>query len=412
MERTLRDYESAYAILKKDGSDLTEMSNRLIGLYQQALEGNHYTTPFKLGDGRWKSRALGVPIVKTDKLDVYRALYKLFFGKTLNESVDPTVEEVYVQWLASFNLLVDQGHRSPDTLKKYKSDWRFFADHDIRNRHITKIKRSELKSFLEQCASNQAINRKVLQNLKSLVNHIWSFARDDLDLDVIDVRRISTRTIICDGDDDLGNEAYYSSVYTSEERDLIIKEAQKDLRSVYNRAIVFLFCVCMRIGELCALSWQDVNFSERTVFIHRSMRRRRIDGKNILVRLAQTKNRKQSGNRTQLLSDTAMEMLRRQRLETAFDDYIFMSKWHGERRPISADEFNNRLKKICKACGVRYLSSHKMRFFAITALAKAAVPVAEIQRIAGHQSMGMTLHYICPERETAVDEDDWNDIFS
>ena len=65
----------------------------------------------------------------------------------------------------------------------------------------------------------------------------------------------------------------------------------------------------------------------------------------------------------------------------------------------------------CEECGVRYLSSHKIRFYGITSLYEAGVQEASIQRIAGHCSPEMTRHYNRTHKRDLVRNDVWESIF-
>ena len=62
--------------------------------------------------------------------------------------------------------------------------------------------------------------------------------------------------------------------------------------------------------------------------------------------------------------------------------------------PLTTDTFNRRLKKYCKAVGIPYLSSHKIRFTGASMLYNAGVKAIDIQPLLGHSTLAMTEHYI------------------
>ncbi len=80
--------------------------------------------------------------------------------------------------------------------------------------------------------------------------------------------------------------------------------------------------------------------------------------------------------------------------------------------PITSQHFDERLKKFCDRAGVRYLSSHKIRFFGATQLFDAGVDPEQIRRIMGHTTLAMTEHYNRTNGEIQVDEEIWNRIFN
>ena len=69
------------------------------------------------------------------------------------------------------------------------------------------------------------------------------------------------------------------------------------------------------------------------------------------------------------------------------------------------------IKKYCEASGIRYLSSHKIRFYAVTEQARAGLDLAKIQYNSGHKCKSTTLHYIRNASNDAVSDDRWEKVF-
>ena len=80
--------------------------------------------------------------------------------------------------------------------------------------------------------------------------------------------------------------------------------------------------------------------------------------------------------------------------------------------PLRTNMVNKNLKRICEKAGVEYLSSHKIRFWAETAMFEANLPDYVIQYIAGHVDPATTNHYKRPERlGKCIEHDVWNKMF-
>ncbi len=79
--------------------------------------------------------------------------------------------------------------------------------------------------------------------------------------------------------------------------------------------------------------------------------------------------------------------------------------------PITLNRFNENLKKYCEEAGIRYLSSHKIRFFGATELFNAGVDPEQIRRIMGHTNIAMTEHYNRTDGKINVDPEIWKKIF-
>lgn len=313
-----------------------------------------------------------------------------------------------------FEVLANQGHRSWDTIDKAKSDWvRFFEEDPIVKRPIAQIKMSDLRKTYMRLTANTAISRKTLSNAKSLMNHVWDYAMNNNIITVNLARTCDTKDLICKEEKE--NEDY---VYSEEECLAIInaainyinnnKKAQKLKNNTYARAVILMFCLCLRIGELRAFKWGDVDFDNAQIYVHSSMcRTRNENGKQISVWTNTTKAKKKKGNRWEPLTDLAYEILRRERLTNPFGEFIFMYN----DKPLDTTQFNRWLKRFCKAAGVEYHSSHKIRFTNITRMIDGNISVPRTQKAAGHLLSETTHHYVENSKLPAVNRDEWNRVY-
>ncbi|MBO4998115.1 MAG: tyrosine-type recombinase/integrase [Lachnospira sp.] len=65
------------------------------------------------------------------------------------------------------------------------------------------------------------------------------------------------------------------------------------------------------------------------------------------------------GYRKEYLTDEAIKILEKARKLNPTGEYLF----EPARKLMSTDRFNRRLKKYCEECGIKYHSSHKIRFY-------------------------------------------------
>lgn len=81
------------------------------------------------------------------------------------------------------------------------------------------------------------------------------------------------------------------------------------------------------------------------------------------------------------------------------NEFLFMK----DGKQILGDTFNERLKSICKVLGIKYCSSHQLRFTVATMLFQAGMPINKLSSLLGHSTTAMTWHYI--RQQTPDDED-------
>ena len=133
----------------------------------------------------------------------------------------------------------------------------------------------------------------------------------------------------------------------------------------YSLAIQLSFYLFIRIGETKAIRWEDIDYENRIVYLHRQATCERTLNDDLTFSkrevkvVNQMKGNTSHGFRKQFLTDEAIKILQKARELNPHGVYIFEP--NGEI--MTTDSFNRRLKKYCKEAGVPYHSSHKIRFY-------------------------------------------------
>ena len=377
-----------------------DMRNTLETQIEDALKGVHKNKICQIADGRFKTH--NPQVVKNTRLELLITLYEYYFHDgSLPTRKKVSISSLFPEWLESYKVLIAQGHRSVGSLRHYESDYKkYLSGSNLESADISTITFRDVKNFYANISSNQAITRKTLNNVKTLINQIFDHARDR-NIKVINTHDINTMDLCCKETD---NE---DKVYSDDERDMVL-EVCRNQNDVYSRCIGLMFCLCVRIGEIKALKWADVDFENKKVYIHRSMVQVKVDGIYKDQCVDRTKGKKKKCNRYQNLSDLAIHFLKEQRNESAFNEFVFITNDH----PLQTNMINRNLKEICNRAGVQYLSSHKIRFWAVTAMYDSNLPDYVIQYTAGHADRATTNHYKRPEKlGKKIETDIWNGMF-
>ena len=89
------------------------------------------------------------------------------------------------------------------------------------------------------------------------------------------------------------------------------------------------------------------------------------------------------------LSPKAREIALKTMLLYPDEEFIFTSNG----KPIIADTFNRRLKKVCNTLNIPYRSSHQIRFTTATNLYEAGIPITQLSYELGHSDVRTTFMY-------------------
>lgn len=148
-----------------------------------------------------------------------------------------------------------------------------------------------------------------------------------------------------------------------------------------------------RIGELCALTWQDVDFDACTIQVSKALQR--IGGEWVT-----TAPKTRSGERTIALPGEALQVLRRQRAQQAewrlkagpewanAADLVF-TQWSGA--PLHGATVSHGLMMQCRRLGLPEVTPHGLRHLHGSLLLDQGLPVPAVSARLGHAHPGVTM---------------------
>lgn len=266
-----------------------------------------------------------------------------------------------------------------DEIKPIKCDW---VDKPVRD-----ITPSKIWDHYKKLTAGCKMKRSTFNNVRSIINAVFDYAIIH-DVPCIKAKNVGTSDLRFAPENDK-----WEGVYSLVDRQKILEACEKEKPTVYTKAIELMFCLDIRIGELRALYKEDVDLDKKTIYIGHQM----VDIKTDTVkrhseRTDIMKGKADAGKRLQPLSKRAVSVI-----EWLFEHYP-NSDWllpsNTLKTPIRTHRFNDNLKRICeKKAGVKYFSSHGIRFHNISAMYDAGINEKDIQRMSGHTTADMTRHY-------------------
>ena len=139
----------------------------------------------------------------------------------------------------------------------------------------------------------------------------------------------------------------------------------------------------MRLGEICALEWTDLDVENKTISVNKSVRK--INGQLII-----TTPKTKSSNRTIHINDDLVDLLLAMKERQIESKYIFPSPDTGEIRDTSA--VTRKLHRIQERAGLPKIRFHDLRHTFATLTLEAGVDVKTVSHMLGHTDAGFTMN--------------------
>ena len=176
-------------------------------------------------------------------------------------------------------------------------------------------------------------------------------------------------------------------------------------------AIKFDLATGLRIGELCALKWTDLNYQKKTVKISRTLQRintnqlerEELDGSENMTMVVEGDVKTSSGFREIPIPDKIwMELMQHQQFQQQeymtygipilADGYIFAMPFGTCVEPST---MRDALNYLLAAAGIEHANFHSLRHTFATRAIEAGMPVKTLSDILDHSQVQITMDLYC-----------------
>ncbi len=164
----------------------------------------------------------------------------------------------------------------------------------------------------------------------------------------------------------------------------------------YNIGILICLFTGLRIGEICALHWEDVSFSEQTIRVHQTMQRiqdNSVDGKKTKIILSTPKSA--CSIRTIPIPEPLIEVLIN--YQTSQSGFLLTNS---DSHFIEPRTMQNRFKKALECSQIAPANFHALRHTFATRCMELGFDVKSLSEILGHATVNITMNrYVHPTLE-------------
>lgn len=177
-------------------------------------------------------------------------------------------------------------------------------------------------------------------------------------------------------------------VLTKEEQTVFVEFLSKDIDECKFGMLLALL-TGMRIGEVCALKWKDINLQERFIRVTHTMQRLKnlTDQNSGKTKILISDPKSDSSSRIIPLTSLALKLCTNQFVQNP-EAFVLTGS---TERYIEPRSLQNRLKKYTKECGFEGVHFHVLRHTFATRCVEVGFEIKSLSEILGHASPQITL---------------------
>lgn len=308
--------------------------------------------------------------------------------EVFDKGLDYCAGEIRVLDLVEKYLATKQGMRY-NTRIGYDYVLGILKEEDFAYRQIRTIKTSDVKAWFISL-SQKGKRYSTIQSIRGVLKPAFDMALEE---DVLSKNPFAFPLTKVVPDDTIERRPL-----TEDQEKAFLEYLQGDLcRLRYYDPVVILLGTGLRISELCGLTISDLDFSRRCIHVERQLARTQH------CEYYLQKPKTESGKRIIPMSDDVYDALKRvlrnrpkPKIEVSVDcqsGFLFLDK---DKKPKVAGHFEHALKRIVEKynaehCEQIVVTPHILRHTFCTKLARAGMPVKELQYLMGHADVETTL---------------------
>lgn len=328
-------------------------------------------------DGRWEGRIL------KEKLTDGTRKYQYVFGRSREEvcnkidnirNLEPisdcilTLSELFVEWTNSIRHRIKESTASNYAMKANKHILPVFG-----SKYLNEIRTTDVYAFIEEKKHNGLSNRYI-SDIIILMKTMFKYAKkmyhilnplEDIelprkkktDIRVLDHKEQKKLQRYLDNNHNLTSLGIYISMYTG-----------------------------IRLGELCALKWGDIDFEKRILTVNKTIQRIQCTDSNNKTKLIITEPKSESSCRDIPVPDCIISYL--QRFKGNENDFVIS----GTDKPIEPRTMQYRFAVVLKNAKLPSIHFHALRHMFASNCINLGFDVKALSEILGHSSVEITLN--------------------
>ena len=331
----------------------------------------------KRADGRWEGRYYIVDTAGSKKCkSVYGHSYKevterLLTAKaaSLNQTAAHkqsaiTVKEVAEKWLKSI-----ASNRKCSTIQKYSTIYNKYIKPNWGESVIDELNQNEILKELPETAGES-----VTKSILCIFNSILAYGAATYGTGEIHLSYRAKRSSVTPSNN-------INTINTTDQQKLT--EYLLTELDIYKLGILLCLFMGLRLGEICALKWEDIDMISRTLHVNRTVQRLPVDTVHSLREIP--------------IPDFIYDKLLDYYNTSMKGDSYFLKK----NQPMDPRTYQNRFHIYIREAGIGNTHFHALRHTFATNCISSGADAKSVSEILGHSNVNITLNrYVHPNLET------------
>lgn len=290
-------------------------------------------------------------------------------------------QDILENWLNSIRESV-----KPQSYYKYQSTINLYLIPYIGHIDIHTLNALVVNQFLEQMANSGRQNHKGLSEstLKMIVfvmKETFQYAYNyGIRSEILGKVIIPKKT----------QNTHYLHILEEQDRKKLIHYISDNICPIYI-GIGLSLCCGLRIGEICALQGKDIDFKNRTIHIHRTMQRIKVEDNQQKTSIIISSPKTKTSKRIIPLPQLMYELI--QNIKYQEEDYILSAN----QNYIEPRRLSRHFKKVLKILDIDDINYHSLRHTFASLCIESGMDDRTLSEILGHSSVNITLNrYVHP----------------
>jgi integrase len=295
--------------------------------------------------------------------------YKLLNGELNQNKKIPTVEEYM-----NFSFELHKGSRCQSTIYGHQKNYDKYIKKSFGHKSLDKIEASEITLWQNNLQKEHKLSKSYIHKIRGL---LYTMFDDAIENEVIKVNPIKKVNTIKQTEQSKVKRIELTPFKTEEINKILSVATSQD-----KNLIALLFMTGLRIGECIGLTWDSIDFENRTITVKKQIVNGQI--KNVLKT---TKSK-----RIIPIIQPLIPFLENQKMITGnHNSFVFLTQ-RTNKHFHSAGKIREQIwLPILKKANVEYRNLHQTRGTFISTLISNGEDITYVSKIAGHENVKITL---------------------